>query len=635
MLPARLELASGEVFHGTSFGHAGSVSGEAVFQTGMVGYPQALTDPSYAGQLLILTYPSVGNYGAPVTEPTKCAATAIPAVVRVDTHPPLLRSSFRSCPRGYSHWRAVGGLSEWLCASGVPGIAGVDTRALTKLIRERGSTLARVVVGSGAPPRFLDPNKRNLVAEVSCPSSYVLQGTSTDINAPRIVVVDCGLKLNQLRELVRRCSCITVVPWDADLQELDRPEDCDGIFLSNGPGDPVMAADTVRSLKMAIARRPHRPIFGICLGHQLMALAAGLSTYKLKHGNRGHNQPAVDLTTGRCHITSQNHGYAVRIDPAREGAGEGREWFATFVNVNDGTNEGIAHCRLPLFSVQFHPEACAGPTDTNYLFDIFTDAAKKNRKCETPGPLFDTTKITATYESLHLGFKKSGKIASLNSPRGGISADGQVDGARTKVQAKKVIILGSGGLSIGQAGEFDYSGSQAIKALASESVKTVLINPNIATVQTSPGLADKVYFLPVTAQSVVKVAEYERPDAILLTLEGRRLSTAVSSCTAAAISSGSASRCSVRPLRLFWIRRIASGSRTDYGKSGNRLRCRGRVRTCRTSSQRPRSLVIPSSYAQPSLWGDWGLVSRTTMRNCWILLRGRSRAAIKCSSSGP
>lgn len=518
MVPARLELVTGEVFHGMSFGHTTSVAGECVFQTGMVGYPQALTDPSYCGQLLVLTYPSIGNYGSPYEGPLP--ENAVPDVVEsTRVHAAALIVSELSL--AYSHWRARTSLHVWLREERVPAISGVDTRALAKILRSHGSALARLVVSSVQPPPFSDPNIHNLVARVSCDRTYMVPGTSDYGLAPRIVVVDCGLKLNQLRELRDRCSSLTVVPWDTNLDELDTPGSIDGIFISNGPGDPAMAASTVDVLRRVIARRPGRPIFGICLGHQLLARAAGLNTFKLTHGNRGHNQPAVDLTSGRCYITSQNHGYAVRIDPTSRGSATVSNWAATFVNANDGTNEGIAHRNLPIFSVQFHPEARAGPTDTNYLFDKFTDAARKCRAGESVGPLFDLSNVSATYSSLHLGFEKQYDSTPIISASRSLNSILESDDGWKPGRVKKVIILGSGGLSIGQAGEFDYSGSQAIKALASESVKTVLINPNIATVQTSPGLADKVYFLPVTAESVVKVAEFERPDAILLTFGGQ------------------------------------------------------------------------------------------------------------------
>lgn len=521
-VPAYLQLSSGHVFPGYSFGAPVSTTGEAVFQTGMVGYPEALTDPSYASQILVLTYPLIGNYGVPdmsITDDTGIPLHAESSKIHTAA---LVVCSYT---HNFSHWNAAQSLQQWLCSENVPAITDVDTRHLTMVIRESGTLLSRLVIGapSGQPELpLVDPNLSNLVAQVSTKNIRHIPGLqASKPDAPRILVVDCGVKNNQLRALLQRAASLTVVPWDAHLESFDTPENCDAIFVTNGPGDPAVAAMTVDALRAAMSRRTDRPIFGICLGHQLLARAAGYGTFKLKYGNRGHNQPCEELTTGRCYITSQNHGFAVNTDSVNAPS----DWFQTYINANDGTNEGISHKRLPFFSVQFHPEGFAGPHDTEFLFDVFADAAARTKKGEKVNALFD-------YDAA--AKRTRDRAAKLSLP----------EASRFQHSIRKVIVLGSGGLSIGQAGEFDYSGSQCIKALKSQNVRTVLINPNIATVQTSPGLADKVYYLPVTPENVIKVAENERPDGLLMTFGGQ---TALN-CGVELYRSGELDRLSIKVL---------------------------------------------------------------------------------------
>jgi carbamoyl-phosphate synthase/aspartate carbamoyltransferase len=285
---------------------------------------------------------------------------------------------------------------------------------------------------------------------------------------------------------VRRGVEVEVVPWDYDFPKL-AGKDYDGLFVSNGPGDPAMMEATVRHLKIAMDEA-RTPIFGICLGHQLLARAAGAETVKMKFGNRGHNIPCTNMISGRCYITSQNHGYAVDAKTLPH------NWEESFVNANDGSNEGIRHVRRPYFSVQFHPEHTPGPRDTEFLFDVFINTIKK---------AIDSPEVMSQ---------------PIEFPGGTLEENQKL---APRVTVKKVLVLGSGGLSIGQAGEFDYSGSQAIKALKQEGIYTILINPNIATIQTSKGLADKVYFLPVNADFVRKVIQKERPDGIYVTFGGQ------------------------------------------------------------------------------------------------------------------
>ena len=338
-MQASLILEDGTVFRGRSLGFARSVAGEVVFNTGMVGYTEALTDPSYRGQIMTLTYPLVGNYGVPESfESPRIQASAL-VVSELATQ--------------YSHASARKSLPQWLHDEGIPCIAGIDTRALTKRLREKGCMLGKVVVGDADVP-FYDPNRDNLVAAVSDSQRMVWRG-----KGKTIVVVDCGAKGSIVEELRARGATVIRVPWDYDF----RQEDFDALFISNGPGDPTVCGATIENLKQAM--ESGKPIMGICLGHQLMALAAGANTYKLKFGHRGHNQPCVEAGTGRCYITSQNHGFAV--DERTLPAG----WHPWFRNANDGSNEGMRHSRKPFLSVQFHPEAAPGPVDSRYLFDQF------------------------------------------------------------------------------------------------------------------------------------------------------------------------------------------------------------------------------------------------------------------------
>ena len=356
---ARLILEDGTQFEGYSFGAETSVSGEVVFNTAMTGYPESLTDPSYSGQILVSTYPLIGNYGVPqFTEQDgllrffESDRIHIRALVVSDY-------SFE-----HSHWNASESLGQWLKDNGVPGIWGVDTRRITKIIRERGVMLGKLVIeGSPEPAEFVDPNKENLAALVG-----TKQVETYGNGKYRIVLVDCGCKYNIVRCLTKRNATVIRVPWDYDFTQIDY----DGVMLSNGPGDPQQCGATIANIRKAIALG--KPIFGICLGNQLLSIAAGATTFKLKYGHRSHNQPALMVGTDRAVITSQNHGFAVDTTTLDEG------WEPYFVNLNDGTSEGIRHRTKPFFSVQFHPEASGGPVDTEFLFDDFIQNIEKCRK---------------------------------------------------------------------------------------------------------------------------------------------------------------------------------------------------------------------------------------------------------------
>ncbi len=349
MTQGRLVLDDGVVFEGDVFGARTSISGEVVFNTGMVGYPEALTDPSYKGQILVLTYPLIGNYGVPAAAPAEGLPTTWESE-RIQVQG-LIVSEYAA---RYCHWQAAQSLDAWLAASGVPALSGVDTRQLTKRIRERGTMLGKILM-AGDEIDISDPNQHNLVETVSA-DGVTTYGTS----GPRLLLIDCGCKTNIIRNLVTRGVTLVRVPWNYVIPD---HWEFDGVVISSGPGDPKQCGETIAQIQTLMARE--RPMLGICLGHQLMALAAGADTYKLKFGHRSQNQPCLEVGTERCYITSQNHGYAVREDSLPAG------WAPWFTNINDGTNEGIRHRRLPFMSVQFHPEASPGPEDTSHIFDTF------------------------------------------------------------------------------------------------------------------------------------------------------------------------------------------------------------------------------------------------------------------------
>lgn len=378
MRKVTLRLDDGTEFHGESFGYEKPVAGEVVFNTAMMGYPESLTDPSYAGQLMVLTYPLVGNYGVPEF---RLESNGLATYMESDR---IYASGIIVCDYcdEYSHWNATESLGEWLKREQIPGITGIDTRQLTKVLREKGSMMGRILLDD-EPNNIPEAQYEgvNFVAKVSC--KEIVNYSASDYSEPsnrmqedlpeyktttskKVVLVDCGVKSNIIRCLLKRGVDVIRVPWDYDFNELE----FDGLFLANGPGDPdtcSAAVDNIRKfMEKEILRGCNiRPIMGICMGNQLLSKAAGATIYKLKYGHRSHNQPVRQVGTPRCFITTQNHGYAVDVGTLAA------DWEPLFVNMNDGSNEGIRHKSYPWFSAQFHPEACAGPVDTEFLFDDF------------------------------------------------------------------------------------------------------------------------------------------------------------------------------------------------------------------------------------------------------------------------
>ena len=385
MKEAKLILDDGSQFSGWSFGYAGAPRqnggrpsgrgqnsdicvGEVVFNTAMTGYPESLTDPSYAGQILVTTYPLIGNYGVP---DTGLGDNGLPLFMESDRiHAKALIVADYS--ENYSHWNAKESLASWLKREKIPAITGIDTRRLTKVLREHGVMMGRIETFPQPLPAMEGSNNLqedygsvNWVDKVSCKDIITYQPEGEKKH--RVVLVDCGVKANIIRCLIKRGVEVVRVPWDYDFNQLE----FDGLFLANGPGDPEQCGTTVQHIRTFLNNPQLRPCMGICLGNQLLAKAAGAKTYKLKYGHRSHNQPVQQVGTTRCFITSQNHGYAV--DDSTLPA----DWESLFVNMNDGSNEGIRHKTNPWMSAQFHPEACSGPVDTEFLFDEFVKMLEK------------------------------------------------------------------------------------------------------------------------------------------------------------------------------------------------------------------------------------------------------------------
>lgn len=343
MIPATLFLATGERFEGYAPAWQDSdFFGEIVFNTGMVGYPEVMTDPSYCGQILVFTYPLIGNYGVPDKLYWESDRIQVAGIVVSEL------ADF------YCHRQGTQSLRQWCEEEGVPILTQVDTRRLAKRLSHHGVVAGAISRAGSIPKNFVDINQECLVERVSTTQPVLIQrGERT------LIVIDCGIKSNILRHLQRFPLTIKQVPHDYDFTH----EPYDAVFISNGPGDPAMCQQTIATLTKVFLTK--KPVFGICLGAQIMALAIGAKTYKLPFGHRAQNHPCLHIPTGRCYLTSQNHGFA--IDESTLPA----DWEVDFRNLNDGTVQGLRHKQLPFFSVQFHPEAAPGPVDTEWLFAEF------------------------------------------------------------------------------------------------------------------------------------------------------------------------------------------------------------------------------------------------------------------------
>ena len=516
-----LELENGVKFIGNVFGYQGQVAGELVFQTGITGYPETLTDPSYAKQILVFTTPLINNYGMPSTQfeylgdENNNDNNNNQNLVNNTQHqkldnnyeslkPALSAIVVEEYTENSSHYDNLKSLHTWCLDNEVVGISGIDTRHLTQIIREEGDCRARIYplnpIENELIP-FLNIGELDLVSSVSCPEKVFYSSKNNYPTLPtpdgkkKIILFDCGCKNSQILAFLNRGIDVLRVP-NSYLPSEEELQEYDGIFLSNGPGNPETNTGLIKFLKGLINRGFEKPIFGICLGHQLMGLSQDITIEKMKYGNRGQNIPVEYILSDgnqsqRCLITSQNHGYCL----SNSSIEEHKDWRIMFKNANDNSNEGFCHTKKPYFSVQFHPEARPGPEDANFLFDVFHQL------------LLDTTLNVSSLVEKYLKIERQNSVELKTQDSDIIKKEG------------KVLIIGSGGLSIGQAGEFDYSGSQAIKAFKEEGLETLLVNPNIATIQTS--IADKVFYTPITKEFISQIIEKERPNYITVSFGGQ------------------------------------------------------------------------------------------------------------------
>ena len=476
---AVLALEDGRSFVGVALGADVVGEGEVVFNTAMTGYQEVLTDPSYAGQMVCMTYPLQGNYGVRDADAESSRPWARALIVRW------------ACPAP-SHHSSEASLDEYLKRWRVPAITEIDTRALTRHLRTHGALRAVLTHESEAPSqarlaelaeaarRVTPLAEQDLVAQASRTSREEwLEALPVELRRTQhadgaglsIAVVDYGVKTNILRSLRERGCRVVVLPHTATWADIEATG-ADGMILANGPGDPSVLDGPVELARQAIGRIP---IFGICLGHQIIGRAAGATTSRLPFGHHGANHPVKDLETGKVHITSQNHEFQVDAESIPAG-----DFFVSQRNLNDGSVEGLSHRSMPVFSVQYHPEGCPGPQDNQHLYDRFVEMVREPGRVLKP-----------------------------------------VGGATQPPKPRKVLILGSGPIVIGQAAEFDYAGTQACKALREEGITTVLVNSNPATIMTDEDVADRVYLEPLTVDAVERVIARERPDALLPTLGGQ------------------------------------------------------------------------------------------------------------------